>query len=263
MNAPNTAPVHYVRTGPRGGTPVLLLHAVGTDLTLWMSQLEALYKQYDVIAMDLPGHGFSPALTGELSFDRFAAVTADLIQNIHPGSVHVVGISFGAMVAQALAISHPDLVSSLSLLGSACTFAPEIRAALQQRAAFTMQQGMKALVPLTLERWFTAAFRKRRPDITDLITRMLYSQDSQYHTRLWEIISHLEMMQGLSGLSIPAQVIVGKEDGSTPVSAAQFLAAALQTVQLHVVPGAAHIVNLEMPDTVNHLLIKFLNSQAL
>ena len=51
--------IHMVRTGPRGGTPVVLLHPAGLELSYWDRQIEVLSEDYDVVAFDLPGHGRS------------------------------------------------------------------------------------------------------------------------------------------------------------------------------------------------------------
>lgn len=125
----------------------MLLHAVGTDLTLWGPQIEALQPDYDVVAVDLPGHGLSTQPAGEPSFTMFAAGVRQLLERLAAGPVHLVGISFGGMVAQTVALERPALVRSLSLIGTACTF-PEIgRAARRERAQFVREKGMPALAP--------------------------------------------------------------------------------------------------------------------
>ncbi len=93
--APPGSLINLIRTGPRGGTPVVLIHAVGVDLTLWGPQIEALQADYDVVALDLPGHGLSAPLTGEPSFERFGAALVQVIESLGAGPAHLVGISFG------------------------------------------------------------------------------------------------------------------------------------------------------------------------
>ena len=256
------APSHLnsIRTGPRGGTPVVLLHAVGTDLTMWGQQIEALHKSHDVIALDLPGHGLSDELIGEPSFTKFASAVAQLIESLAAGPAHLVGISFGGMVAQTVALAHPALVRSLSLIGTACTFAAPGRAALRERASFTRREGMRALAPLSLARWFTPEFSQRRPDVLDGISKLLYRQDAAFHAALWDLISTLDTLAGLQASTLPAQVIVGAEDTSTPTAAAYLLAEALRTTNMQVIPGSAHFTNLEAPKAVNDLLLRFLAS---
>jgi 3-oxoadipate enol-lactonase len=260
LSATGTAALHFIRTGPRGQPPVVLLHAVGMDLTLWDHQIDALHHTYDVVALDLPGHGLSAGLSGELSFSNFAAVVAQLIEGLGVGPVHVVGISFGSMVAQTLALEHPALVRSLSLIGAAGTFAEAGRAALRARADFVRAEGLAAVAPLSLARWFTPTFSQRRPDVLDRVTKILYQQQAPYHAALWDMIATLDTLPHLQALALPALVIVGAEDTSTPLAAAQALAEALQTTNLHIVPHSAHFTNLDAREAVGELLLRFFNS---
>ena len=257
---PTVSHLNSVRTGPRGGAPVVFVHAVGLDLTMWGAQLEALRANHDVIAFDLPGHGLSDDLTGEATFTKFAAAVAQVIEAAGAGPAHVVGISFGGMVAQVAALEYPALVRSLSLIGTACTFAEPGRAALRDRARFVGEKGMRALAPLSLARWFTPEFSQHRPDVLDGITKILYRQEATFHAALWALIATLDTQAGLQAAALPAQIIVGAEDTSTPLTAAHTLAAALQTTAVHVVPGSAHLTNLEAPQIVNDLLLGFLAS---
>ncbi len=229
---------------------------------MWGQQIEALQASYDVIALDLPGHGLSDNLIGEPSFTKFASAVAQVIEGLGAGPAHLVGISFGGMVAQTVALEHPALVRSLSLIGTACTFAAPGRAALHERANFTRQEGMRALAPLSLARWFTPEFSQRRPDVLDGITKILYRQDAGFHAAVWDLIATLDTQAGLQATALPAQVIVGAEDTSTPVAAAHLLAAALKTTNVHVVLGSAHFTNLEAPEMVNNLLLTFLGSRS-
>ncbi|RYE22360.1 MAG: alpha/beta fold hydrolase [Sphingobacteriaceae bacterium] len=252
--------INTIRTGPRGGTPVVLVHAVGMDLNLWRPQIEALHKDYDVIAFDIPGHGLSDRLQGELSFAKFSAVLVQIIESLEAGPVNLVGISFGGMIIQTLALERPELVNSLTLIGTACTFSDAVRVILKERAQFIRKEGMKGIAPLSLARWLTPEFSARRPDIVDWITKTLYQQDALVHADLWDIISTMDTVSHLKKLSIPALVIVGEKDTSTPPSAANLLAQALKTTNLHSIPNTSHFTTLEAVEIFNDLLMNFFNS---
>lgn len=252
--------LNFIQTGPVNTDPVVFLHAVGTDLTMWGQQIEAVQKRHHVITYDLPGHGLSGKLTCEPTFENFANIISQAIERLDCGPVNLVGISFGGMIAQTIAIQRLDLVKSLSLIGTACTFTDVVRTALRQRAQYVRTEGMQAIAPLSLARWFTAEFALRRPDVLDGIKKMLYQQDRNFHADLWDTISTLETEIKLQNLSIPAIIIVGEEDTSTPIASAAGLAQALKTNNLHLIPGTTHLTNLEAPEIVNNLLLSFYNS---
>ena len=125
--------IHFVRTGNKGSSPVLLLHAASLDLTYWDAQFEALSRMHDVVAFDWPGHGRSGGISGPIRFEEWAEVVAAVVRETGGGPAHIVGVSMGSMVAQYFALNHPEQVRSLCLIGSACTLAPAVRQAMRER----------------------------------------------------------------------------------------------------------------------------------
>ena len=135
--------LNIVRAGPQGSAPVVLLHAVSLDLTYWEAQFAVLSRTHEVVAFDWPSHSRSGSLPGEMSFAGLAQVVAAVIERTVQQPAHVVGLSMGSMVAQHFALNYPELVRSLALVGSACTFAGPVRQALRGRAA-AIRQGRDA-----------------------------------------------------------------------------------------------------------------------
>jgi 3-oxoadipate enol-lactonase len=259
MIAIESGNINFIQTGHKGQT-VVMLHPIGMDLTLWGDQIDALKDKYDVIALDIPGHGLSGKLDGEHSFDNIAAVIGNFIAGLITPPIHLVGISFGGMIAQEIAIKRPDLIRSLALIGTACTFDDPVRQVLKERADFVRTNGIIALAPLSLARWFTPEFSVSRPDVIDRITKLLYLQDAFYHGSMWDVVSSLDTRSRLMELFVPAMVIVGDKDTSTPLAAAQVLAVALKTDKLHIIDDSAHFTILEAPEAVNNLLLAFFES---
>lgn len=254
--------INLVRTGPRGGPPVVLLHAVGLELTFWDHQIGALARDHDVVAFDMPGHGLSGRLDTPPSFDTFAAVTARVLAHVDAGPAHVVGISFGGMVAQALALARPDLVRSLALVATLCTFPDPVRAALRERARVAREEGMAAIVPLSQQRWFPQAFRDRRPDVLDRTAKCMVQQDPAFHGAMWDMIAALDLEARLPGLSCPTLVVAGAEDPNAPPAAARLIAGLIPGAELHEVPGCGHFPPMEAPHAFNAILQPFLAAGA-
>jgi pimeloyl-ACP methyl ester carboxylesterase len=100
------ASLNMIRTGPRGGAPLLFLHALGLDLSVWDHQIQALARDHDVIAIDLPGHGLSPRSEHPPTLAAFAQALSELITTLRAGPADVVGISVGGMIAQAWQPPH-------------------------------------------------------------------------------------------------------------------------------------------------------------
>lgn len=95
----------YWRVGR--GAPVVLIHGVGLDATMWRAQVEALAEHYDVIAYDMLGHGESALPTEDASLDDYADQLLALLDELKLPTATVVGFSMGGLVARALPCAIP------------------------------------------------------------------------------------------------------------------------------------------------------------
>lgn len=250
--------VNLVRTGPRAGTPVVLLHSAGLDLTYWDVQIAALRHDHDVVALDLPGHGRTPGTPEDWTLDRATAVVANAVGAAGLTRAHVVGLSLGGILAQSLALAHPALVASLTLMDTAATFPDAGRSAMRSRATAARTHGMPAVVQGLLDHWFLPGTALRRPDLVDRATKTLLGDDPQVHAAMWEMIADVELLAELPRIGCPTLVVVGEFDSTSPVTSAQALRDAVPDARLRVVPQAAHLSPLEHPDTVTAHLREFL-----
>ncbi len=147
MTAP--AKVHVEEAGTTG--PLLLcLHGIGSSSASFVAQLEAFSGAFRVVAWDAPGYGRSPDPDRPLDLDGFADAAAEVIR-ARGGRAHVLGVSWGGVIALRLALRHPALVASLIVAdsGPGSGTDPEKAAA------------MRARVP-ELERLGPRAFAERR-----------------------------------------------------------------------------------------------------
>lgn len=264
MNAIEINPeahVHFIRTGPRGRTPILFIHALGLDLSVWEQQVQEFGRDHDVICIDLPGHGLSGHTDAKPTFLSFAQSLADFLTGLGTGPVDVVGISVGGMIAQTLAVTAPAAVRSLTLVATSCTFPEEVRHILQKRGQVAREGGMEAITPLHLERWFPADFRARRPDVIDRIGKILLRQSNNFHADMWDMVSTLDLERQLAAVTCPVLVVAGQDDASAPPAAGQLIADCVPNATLHVLPRCGHFPPIEYPAEFNALLRTFLDQR--
>lgn len=107
------------RAGPAEGVPVVLVHGYAGDLNNWLFNLEALAAEHPVIALDLPGHGASSKDVGDGSLGALAEAVFAALQSLGVARAHLIGHSLGAAVAARLAVDHPGLARSLTLISPA------------------------------------------------------------------------------------------------------------------------------------------------
>src|SRR3954451_20856445 len=108
--------LYYERHGH--GAPLVLLHgSLGTIESCFAGLLPELAKVFEVIAVELQGHGHTPDIDRPLSYDAMAGDVAELMDRLRIGPAHVVGYSSGGAVGFQLAFDRPDLVDRLVFAG--------------------------------------------------------------------------------------------------------------------------------------------------
>lgn len=237
------------------GPPVVLLHGLTGSRLSWEPQLDALGVSRRVAAWDLPGYGESSPLEGTPTFRAFADAVVRFIDEIGADRVHLVGLSFGGMIAQYTAAAHADRLVSLSLMATSPKFGldgtqpDEWRAA--RLAALDAGQEPIDFAPRVLR-------AIAGPTITDdalagQVDAAARVPSSGLRTSIEVLVTH-DSRPLLAGIAVPTLVVVGELDGETPVEYARALADPIPGARLHVVPGAGHLLNVEAPDAVNALL---------
>ena len=112
----NGRKMRHLRAGPETGTPILLIHGFGADMSTWMFNQGALAEDFSVHAIDLPGHGGSSKEVGDGSTRALAATVVDYMDAVGIGAAHLVGHSLGGAIAVLIAHEHPDRVAGLTLI---------------------------------------------------------------------------------------------------------------------------------------------------
>src|SRR5438477_8399351 len=105
--------IAYRRAG--SGTPLVFLHGFLCDLRVWRRQLAELADEFDVLAWDAPGAGASPDPPAEFALADWAICCADFLDALRLGPAHIVGLSWGGLLAQELFRLAPERVRTLVL----------------------------------------------------------------------------------------------------------------------------------------------------
>lgn len=259
---PRASLLHTVRTGPSGGNTVVLLHSAGLDLTYWDAQIAALRTDYDIFAIDLPGHGRSAGVAQDWVGGNVLQSLESAIDAAGCRPIHLVGLSLGGMLAQQFAAAHPDRLASLTLIDTAASFTQAGREAMRARAQTAREGGMSTILDSLTGHWFTAATLRDRPDLVDRAINTLLTRDPSVHAAIWEFIATFEALDQLPLISCPTLVLVGEHDSSSPVSSARQLRDGIPDARLRVIPDTAHLSVLEKPALVTEHLKAFLCSVA-
>jgi pimeloyl-ACP methyl ester carboxylesterase len=253
----------YVEAGD--GEPVVLLHGVGLTARMWFPVIEQLALSHRVIAPDLLGHGESPLPTAEALIADYSEQVAALLRHLGIDTARVVGFSMGAMVAQRFAIDHPLAVAKLVLVCAVHDRSTEEKLAVRTRALSTAIRGIAPSVPAALERWFTPSFAAQQPEVIESVRATLLANDSVGYLRSYAVFATADesLKDEIGRITAPTLIVAGDDDiGSTPQMAAT-LHERIRGSEVLVLPGARHMLPLELPVRLAALLEAFFSDQSL
>lgn len=183
----------------------------------------------------------------------------ELVSLLNQGAAILVGISFGGMIAQQVALARPDLVAGLVLAGCPGAIPAAGRDAMLKRGADAERDGIQAVLDATLERWFTPGFLSTN-QAQKVANRLLSNTPSNW-AAAWEAVAEHDALDRLKAIDIPTLVIAGEKDAATPLAAKQALAEAIPGSRLLVLPGAPHIMQVECADAFADAVIGFLRDR--
>ena len=163
----NGCRIYWEESG--AGDPLLLIMGLGYSHDMWHRTRPAMADHYQTIVFDNRGVGKSDLPAGPYSIAQMADDAAAVLDAAGVERAHVYGISMGGMIAQELALNHPERVRSLILGCTACggakavpTAAPVMQTLLD-RAAMTPEEGVEAMGPVHLQRVYAARPHRRGP----------------------------------------------------------------------------------------------------
>jgi pimeloyl-ACP methyl ester carboxylesterase len=266
--------VRFRRLG--SGEPVLLLHGIGRSLEDWSEQFDRLAGDFDLVAVDLPGFGWSDPLPGGTRLAGLAASLPPVLEALGlRGPVHVVGNSLGGAVAMRLAADRPEVVRSL-LLANSAGFGSEVTI------------GLRLLAIRPLSRWLlkpnrraaARAVRNLFPDPavgTEDRVELAYAVASQPNRAeaMLAIADELGTFRGIrrewredlltavERHRIPTLVLWGERDTVLPAAHLRAVSAVLPHAETHLFAQAGHMPQIERPDEFAALAGAFLRRHPL
>jgi 3-oxoadipate enol-lactonase len=243
-------------SGMDAGRPLIMVHSLGVDSTMWTLQLEELSKIRRVLTVDLPGHGNSSATPGPYSIEDLGRDVLDVATDAGMSRFELCGISLGGLIGLWLAIHAPDRVLSLVVantaarIGSADFWQDRIRA--------VEQGGMAVIRDQVVARFFTPEFAERDPETVARINRIFAGTDPVGYVACCAALRDDDLRSSVPSIRCPTLIVVGKADSATPPADSVWLSERIPESRLRILPEAAHLSNLEQPAAFTATVSDFL-----
>jgi pyruvate dehydrogenase E2 component (dihydrolipoamide acetyltransferase) len=244
--------MRHLKLGSTEGAPIVFVHGYGGDLNNWLFNQEALAETRTTYAVDLPGHGGSSKDVGTGDLAAMTEALAAWMAAVKVDKAHLVGHSMGGAVALLLAITQPAKVASATLicpagLGSeiAIDFINGFIEASRGKKLEPVLQMLVANPALVTREMIEDVLKFKRLDGVDAALKKM--RDALFPGGKQAVL----LRDGLAGLKVPVQVIVGAKDRIIPAAHAEGLPG---NVKVTVLDDAGHMPHMEAASEVNRLI---------
>jgi pimeloyl-ACP methyl ester carboxylesterase len=239
-----------------------MIHGFGGSQAVWQPQIQEFSRRYRVIALDLPGHGDSPRPEGDQHYSPAACAEQLelLLDHLEIERAVLVGQSMGTVVSQIFCLAHPARVRALVLNGALAGSPP----AGVQRGPWVDEivkridaRGIRAYMEELVPNFFS---RSPDPSLVKVATEEACKLAQHAALAYCRAVSGLSIRERLGEIRVPTLLIVGAEDGRTPVEESERMNRALPDSLLKIVKGAGHLANVEKPAEFNRAVLAFIDS---
>jgi len=244
--------VGVVEQGSGDRTPIIFLHGVGSDKSVWRPQLEHCARTRRALAFDYPGYGESAFVEGATR-DDFAASILAAMDALEIEKSHVCGLSLGGVVAIALNAAAPDRCASLIVADSFAVH-PDGQAIYDRSIAASSD--IRGLAQARVGALLASEEGSLRSEVIDTMARI---NPAAYRTGA-EAVWLADQRVRAAAVAVPTLIIVGDEDAITPPALSEELHALIPGSRLEVIAGASHLANLDKPAEFNAAIDDFLSA---
>jgi 3-oxoadipate enol-lactonase len=253
----------WLEAGPVDAPHTLVwLHAFPLSADMWRPQLGRPIQGWRVIAPDLAGFGRSDDHDGPPAIDDFARDVDRLLDRLAVASCVLGGESMGGYSVFAYLRLNASRVDGVVLADTkAGPDTPQARDGRQKILALIASKGVSGVADDMVPKLLGATTLRTNPGLVMHVRNLIESNRAAGLARATERLrDRPDARPQLAGITVPALVIVGEEDGVTPVAEARAMAEALPDATLSVLPRAGHLSNLEAPEVFNAVVTPWLAS---
>ncbi len=232
------------------GESIIFLHGSAWNTRMWYRQSDSLRSSMEVMLVDLPGHGNSPG-DGCDSVEEYRDEVYEAIKGLDVGCCYVAGHSLGGAIAMSLALSYPEVVKGVVLIGTGARLKvlPQILEGVKENKENTINK----IIALAFSKKASSALRKDGFDEMMKCNAEVIYKD-------FNACDRFDIMDSIRSLKTPALIMCGTEDSLTPPKYSRYLNEALPGSGLLLIDDAGHMVMMEKPEEVNRAIEKFVET---
>jgi 3-oxoadipate enol-lactonase len=244
----------YVEAGGGDATPIVFLHGVGSDKSVWHPQLDHFGKTRRAIAFDYPGYGDSDPAPVGTTRDDYAAAIHSAMEALTVTQAHICGLSLGGVVAIAIHHLAPERCASL-ILADSFAFHPDGRAIYERSVA-----GSRDLPAMAEARVDVLLAQPADPEVRREVVETMSRIDPAGYRIGAEAVWLADQRDRAAAIRVATLVLCGTEDKITPPALSDELAGLITGARIETIQNAGHLTNLEQPGEFNRIVGTFIRA---
>ncbi|MET0257920.1 MAG: 3-oxoadipate enol-lactonase [Methylobacterium sp.] len=252
----NGIATHYRVSGRAGGCRLMFLNSLGSDLRIWEEVEALLAPTCEILTYDMRGHGLTETTPAPYALDTLVEDAAGLLNAVGWVSAGLVGLSVGGLVAQGVALRHPERVDSLVLMDAAAKIGTT--ESWNERIAAVEAGSVASIADAVVARWVSPGFPAEKRAVLAGWRAMLAATDRAGYAGICAALRDADLTTAVSGIDAPTLVLVGEDDVSTPPDLVEATARLIPDARFEPIEGAGHLPCLERPVEVARLIARHL-----
>ena len=246
--------IGVLERGSGNATPIIFLHGVGSNKSVWAPQLAHFGRSRRAVALDYPGYGDSD-LAPDATRDDFASATLAAMDALDIDRAHICGLSLGGVIAIALHAAAASRCASLILADSFAVH-PEGQAIFDRSEAASRTVGMRGLAEARAGALLGSV---ATPAMHEEVIETMSGIDPAAYVIGARAVWLADQVDRAAAIGVPTLVLVGDEDSITPPGLSEHLASLIAGAKLEQIDGAGHLANLEQALAFNTAIERFLS----
>jgi len=249
--------LHYEVSGNPRGSVLVLANSLGSNLHMWNKVLPALERSLRLLRYDMRGHGKSGLAPDAFTIEQLGLDVLRLLDEVETEQANLCGLSLGGQVGLWLGSHAPERVDRLILANTGARIGSSEM--WEQRIAAAMSAGMSPLAALTIERWFTPAYRASRAQEMEEIREMIAATEPAGYAACCAVLRDADLREDARLITAPSLVIAGKYDPATPPGDGRALHAAIRNAN-YLELDASHLSAWERAEEFAGAVMKHLTA---
>ncbi len=241
------------------GTPVVLLHGVGGNRTVWNAVVPGLAKTHRVLAPDLRGHGRAEHPAGShFTFLELEGDVTHLLDRKGIDRAHLVGLSGGAMLALRIALDQPERARSLVMVSGAAYTDNHTRAVADRWSEVYAKEGPDAFALRLLKDMYYPDWIEDHLDFADALRAEVGGRDYTPADRWARAMRVFDERSRVAELRVPTLIVQAMDDAVVDASHGRILRQSIPGSKIRILAQTGHLVPVERPQETVEAISAFL-----